>query len=175
MRSLASGPLEILPRRKQPHHQICRFDDVAAVVVLTERNGSAAVAIHPVRKGAVVALSLAEKTRHCNQAIERSLPVDPSVLDANKDRHDAEAGPAVVTTCGVALLRSRARPLVGWPKIPGNIERLSLHGVEDSPKHASGFGAPACLRPMEILGSVSMPTSTCAHLPTTPRAWELGP
>src|SRR6266568_959639 len=30
---------EILPRRKQPRHQICRLDDVAAVVAATEGYG----------------------------------------------------------------------------------------------------------------------------------------
>ena len=165
--SLALRASEILPRRKKPHHQICRLDDVAAVVVLTERYGSAAVAIHPVRKGAVVALGLIEKAHHRNQAIAgqlvcaihpRSTPASMAMMPKPRTARRDDM------RCRIApLSREAARRMA---KIPEVSERLSLHGSRSSSIDASGRSVPVCLRPMENLGRLSGLTGMRA----TPRA-----
>ena len=68
----------------------------------------------------MITVCLVEEFNHLQQAIDGILPLDPPAFDGDDDRHDAEPGPAAgydfQAVTKSLLLRSLARPLVGWAK-----------------------------------------------------------
>ena len=52
--ALIGGTVEILPRAKKAGDHIGGLDDIAAVVIGTERDGGTGFAVDPMREGAVI-------------------------------------------------------------------------------------------------------------------------
>ena len=121
---------KILSRREQAGHQKGRLDEVAAIVLVAEGNRAAAVAVEPMRKGAMVALRLVEEMDHGEQTIEGRLSSDPSTFHTSKDGHDAEAGAADRndTRRLVASFAGKTGGRMG--EIPEIADRLPLYRVE---------------------------------------------
>ena len=87
--------MEVLTRGEQALHEKRGFDEVAAVVEHAEDgHGLAGVAIHVVRPGAVIALGVFEEVDDLCQALDAFGARNEFAIDADHERHDAEAAGA---------------------------------------------------------------------------------
>src|SRR5271170_132912 len=125
--------IKILPTAEQALEEVGGLDEVAAVVLPAKTHRRAGATIQVMGKKAVIARRAVEPVHDEAEAFKPRLPGDPTAIDGDDDRHDAEAGAANADAISRSAGGSHAierKAADRMRAIPKKANRLPLREIE---------------------------------------------